>query len=164
MAKINRVLDNKTLQDPFQIEAIEYNPSSGGKKHIEVGPYLIPIPIVSGGSPTWTTNVSAATALPKFGMNLAIYNNSSSAASVTIGNASTITSQAIGAVDASGNAGIALKANDWTYLSMGYNQWIISSASTVIVYIIDDPTKLAQETGSYVQQNPPFVSTLPIDE
>ena len=147
MAKINRVVDNNFLQDPMQIEAVQNNPASGGKKVLPVGPKLNPIQI-SGG---YTTNVTALTALPALGLNLAIYNNAGTAASVTIGG-STTTSLAIGATDANGNVGVALPPNSWTNLSMGNNQFIIASAATVIVYIVEDPTRLAQETGPYAQQ------------
>lgn len=151
--KFNRVLDIRFLQDPYQIKSVEYNPASGGQKSLTVGPRLLPIPIVTAGSATYTTNVTTATALPTKGMNLAIYNNSGTAASITVGQDSTVTSQAIGASDTNGNVGVALPANAWSYLSPGNNQWIIASAATVIVYIIEDPTSIQQETGPYAQQN-----------
>lgn len=152
MAKINRAIDTATLQDPYQIDSVEYNWQSGGKKSLTVGPHLIPIPIVTAGTPGWTTNVSGtAVAIPYLGANLAIYNNAGTAGSITIGWVG-VTSQAIGAVDANGNAGVACPPNAWTYLSMGNNQYVISSASTLITYIIEDSTKLIQETGPYAQQ------------
>ncbi len=151
MAKIDRVIDNASLQDSYQIKSIEYNPQSGGQKSLAVGPRLIPIQIAGG----FTTNVSGtAVAIPYLGANLAIYNNAGTAASVTAGEtlANTL-SLAIGATDASGHVGVACPPNAWSYLSMGNRQWIISSAATVIVYVIEDPTRIAQETGPYVQQN-----------
>jgi hypothetical protein len=151
--KYNRVINNRFLQDPLQIEAAEYNPASGGKKSLTVGPRLIPIPVITAGAIAWTTNVTTVTGLPALGLNLAIYNNSGTAGSVTVGQAATVTSQAIGVVDANGNVGVACAPNSYTYLSMGYNQWIIASAATLIVYIIEDPTYIAQETGPYTQQN-----------
>lgn len=147
--KINRVLDIAFLQDPLSIKSNEYNPQSGGQKSLAVGPHLIPIQINGG----YKTDVSTVTALPILGANLAIYNNSGTVGTVTIGNSSSITSQAIGVADTNGNVGVACAPNTYTYLSMGYNQWIISSAATLIVYIIEDPTRIAQETGPYAQQN-----------
>lgn len=147
--KINRVIDNAFLQDPYGIAAVEYNPASGGEKSLIVGPRLIPIQVASG----YTTNVSSVTALPYLGALLAIYNNSGTAGSVTTGKNNTITALAIGVTDSNGNVGVACPPNTYTYLSMGNNQWIISTASTLIVYIIEDPTKIAQETGPYAQQN-----------
>lgn len=150
MAKVNRVIDNAFLQDPHQIKSVEYNPASGGQKSLIVGPRLLPIPT---GPSTWTTNVTSATGLPILGANLAIYNNAGTAGSVTVGQSASVTSQAIGAVDANGNVGVACPPNTWTYLSMGNNRWIIASAATLIVYIIEDPTRIAQESGPYAQQN-----------
>jgi hypothetical protein len=152
MAKINRVIDNAFLQDPNQIEAVQYNPASGGKKVLAVGPRLLPIPIVSAGTPTWTTNASGtAVGLPTLGANLAIYNNTGTAGSVTIGDIG-ITSLAIGAVDANGNTGVACPANSYTYISMGNHRYVITSAATLIVYIIEDPTQIQQETPTRVAQ------------
>lgn len=148
--KYQRVVDNAFLNSGLDVDAIEYNPASGGQKSLIVGPRLLPIPI-SGG---WTTNASAGLVLPSLGLSLAIYNNSGTAGSVTISPALT-TSQAIGAVDANGNVGIACPPNAWTYLSNSTSQYIISSTSTIIVYIMEDPTRIIQQTPALVQQNVP---------
>lgn len=148
MAKNNRVIDIKFLQDPDQIKSIEYNPPSGGQKSLIVGPRLEPIPIATG----YTTDASTKRALPHLGLNLAIYNNAGAVGSVTIGG-SAITALAPGATDAAGNVGVACPPNAWTYLSMGNNQYIIATAATLLVYIIEDPTRIAQESGPYAQQN-----------
>lgn len=155
MPKNNRSIDIASLQDPYGIKSAEYNPSSGGQKSLIVGPKFLPIPIVTAGSATWKTNITAATAMPYRGAILAIYNNAGTAGSVTIGQDATVTSQAIGATDANGNVGIACPPNSYTYVSMGYDQWIIGSAATLICYIMEDPTKITQETGTFVQQNVP---------
>lgn len=152
MAKNNRVIDIAALQDPNQIKAIEYNPASGGQKSLIVGPRFLPIPIVTAGAQAYKTNVTSATALPYLGAILAVYNNAATAGSVTVGQDSTVTSQAIGVSDTAGNVGVACAPNAYTYVSMGSNQWIIGSAATLIVYIIEDPTRIAQETGPYAQQ------------
>lgn len=148
MAKNNRVIDIKFLQDSDQIKSIAYNPASGGQKSLIVGPRLLPIPIAGG----YTTNASTRVALPILGANLAIYNNAGTVGSVTIGDSS-ITALAPGATDVAGNVGAACPPNAWTYLSMGNNQYIITSGATLLVYIIEDPTRIAQESGSYAQQN-----------
>ena len=147
MAKNNRVIDNNSLQDPDQIKVVEYNPSSGGQKSLTVGPRLLPIQIAGG----YTTDASAKVALPFLGANLAIYNNGT-LGSVTIGS-STITALAAGATDANGNVVVACPPNAWTYLSAGNNQYVYTSANTLLVYIMEDPTRIAQETGPYAQQN-----------
>ncbi|HEY5236164.1 MAG TPA: hypothetical protein VIJ14_08305 [Rhabdochlamydiaceae bacterium] len=152
MAKINRVIDLAFLQDPNQIEAVQYNPASGAKKTLTVGPRLLPIPVVTAGTPGWTTSANTApVAIPYLGANLAIYNNAGTAGSVTTGGIN-MTSQAIGAVDAYGDVGIACPPNTWTYVSMGNNQYVATSAATLIVYIIEDPTWIAQETPTRVAQ------------
>jgi hypothetical protein len=147
MAKLNRVIDNNFLQDPSQIVAVEYNPASGGQKALIVGPRLLPIPIAGG----WTTTPTAATALPYLGANIAVYNNASAVGSIVIGG-STIVTLAPGVVDGSGNVGVACPPNAWTYLSMSNNQYVITSAATLLVYIMEDPTRIAQETGAFVNQ------------
>ena len=157
MAKFNRVIDNATLQDPNQIKSIEYNPQSGGQKSLAVGPHLIPIPIAGG---LFTTNVTTATAIPYLGANLAIYNSTGTVGTVTIGGIG-VTSQAIGVSDVNGNVGTACAPNSYTYLSMGYNQYIIASAATLFVYLIEDPTQIQRETGPYVQQFVPGTQLLP---
>jgi hypothetical protein len=142
MPKYTRPQNINTLQDPSSIDCVRYNLLAGADKIVNVGPKLIPIQIAGG----YTTNVSGTpVALPVLGKNLAIYNNSGTVGTVTIGNVSTITSQAIGASDTMGNVGIPCKPNDWTYLSMGINQYIISSAATIFVYIIEDSSHIAQE-------------------
>ena len=152
MAKNNRIIDIAFLQDPTQLDAIQNNPASGGKKVLTVGPRLLPIPIVTAGTPTWTTNASvAAVGLPLKGLNLAIYNNAGAAGSVTIGDIGVV-SQAIGAFDANGNVGVACPPNAWTYISTGAHQYVATSAATLIVYIIEDPTNIAQETPNRVAQ------------
>jgi hypothetical protein len=151
MAKNNRVIDLAFLEDPLQIKSVQYNPASGGQKSLIVGPRLIPIQIAGG----YTTNVSTGpVALPYLGANLAIYNNSRTAGSVTAGD-STITALAIGATDANGNVGVACAPNAYTYLSLGNHRYVVSNASTLIVYIIEDPTRFAQETGPFINQNIP---------
>lgn len=147
--KITRVCDIKFQVSGNDAQSLEYNPASGGQKSLIVGPRLLPIPT---SATTWTTMPTAATALPALGLNIAVYNNAGAVGSIVIGG-STITTLAPGAVDASGNVGVALPPNAWTYLSMSYNQYVITSASTVLVYIIEDPTRLIQETGPYAQQN-----------
>ncbi len=147
--KLQRVVDNKFLNSGMDVESIVYNPAAGANKVLIVGPRLLPIPIASG----YKTNVTSATALPELGLDLAIYNNSGAAASVTVGQDGTVTSQAIGVSDANGNVGVACAPNAYTYVSMGYNQWIIASSASLIVYIIEDPTRIIKESGPYAQQN-----------
>lgn len=151
MAKNQRVVDNKFLNSPHDADSIQHNPPSGGKKVLHVGPRLLPIPT---GLNSWTTNCTAATALPMQGQTVWIYNSAGTAGSVTVGQSAAVTSQAIGAVDANGNVGVACPPNAWMQLSLGANQWIIASAATLFVYLVEDPTWIIQESGPYAQQNP----------
>jgi hypothetical protein len=151
MAKLQRTVDIAFINAGTDIVSVEYNPASGAQKSLIVGPRLLPVPIAAG----YTTNASGGLVLPYLGANLAIYNNSGTAGSITA-SAAVAASLAIGVTDASGNVGVACPPNAWSYLSMGNNQYIITSAATVIVYIIEDPTKITQETGPYAQQNAPI--------
>ena len=151
-ANNQRRIDIKYQISGDDAKSIEYNPASGGQKSLPVGPRFLPIPIASG----YTTTPTTTTALPFLGLTLYVYNNAGTAGSVTIGKVSTITSQAIGVSDASGNVGIACPPNAYTPISMGDNRYIITSAATLIVYIVEDPTTIIQETGPYAQQNPPI--------
>lgn len=151
-AKNQRVIDIAWVNSGNDADSIEYNPASGACKSLKIGPRLLPI---SNGAASWTTNATTALALPWPGATLYIYNNAATAGSVTVGQSAAVTSQAIGAVDANGNVGVACPPYSYTYLSMGNNQWIISSAATLIVYMVEDPTKFIQQTGPLMQQNVP---------
>lgn len=152
MAKNTRVCDIKFQTSGDDAKTMEYNPASGGQKSLTVGPRLVPIPAPGN---TYTTNVSAApTPLPALGGLIAVYNNAGTAGSITIGGPA-ITALAIGATDAAGNVGVACPPNAWTYLAMSNNLYVISSAATLITYIIEDPTFFAQESGTYKQTQDP---------
>lgn len=125
-------------QDTGAIANLEYNNASGGLKTLEVGRHLLPIPTGT----TFTTNVTSATALPKMGKNLAVYNNTSTVGSITLGEDGTITSLAVGVTDANGHVGIACLPNAYTYIACGLQQWVIASAATLLVYLIDDDTSI----------------------
>lgn len=146
MIKYNRTIDIAAVSSGMDADSLEFNLKSGAKKILPIGPHLIPIPVVVAGSPTWKTDVSTLTALPTLGLNLAVYNNSSTVKSITIGNTSSLASLAVGAVDANGNVGVACPPNSYTNLSMGVNQWIISSDNTLIVYLVEDDTRITAES------------------
>jgi hypothetical protein len=146
MAKNIRQLNGYSVQDPSIIANLEYNPMAGAQKVSEVGRRLIPFLQAAG---TYTTNVSTVTTLPVLGVNLAIYNNSGSLASITLGKTSAVASLAPGVTDSSGDVGVPLTPNSWTYLACGMNQYVISSASTVLVFIIEDTSYIRQEVATY---------------
>jgi hypothetical protein len=149
MPKNQRVVNNDSLNSGLDIVSILYNPASGAQKSLIVGPRYLPIQI-SGG---YTTNASAGLILPQLGMILAIYNNAGAVGSITIGGSAT-TSLAVGATDANGNVGVACPPNAWTYISAGNNQYVFTSAATLLVYAMEDPTRLIQETGAFINQKP----------
>ena len=72
-----------------------------------------------------------------------------------MGQTNAVAAQAIGAVDANGNVGVACAPNAYTLISMGINQWVIASAATLFVYIVEDPTHFTQQTPQLVPQNVP---------
>jgi hypothetical protein len=149
-AKFQRQIDIKWQISGNDAESMEYNPAAGACKSLRVGPRLLPIPTGLG---TWTTNVTTATALPNLGDTLYIYNNSGTAGSITVGQTAAVTAQAIGAVDANGNVGVACAPNAWTYLSMGINRWVVSNSANLVVYIVEDPTRFVEQSGPFMQQN-----------
>lgn len=148
MSKNIRQNQGFQVYDPSAIDNLEFNAAAGSHKISEVGRHLLPIPYVSGGSVAYTTQANAAPViLPILGTNLAVYNNSGSLASLTLGEDNTITSLAAGTTDASGHVGIPLAPNSWTYIASASQQWVITSAATVLVFMIDDTTGIKQEAA-----------------
>lgn len=134
------------VQDPSAIANHTYNQAAGAQKNMEVGRHLRPLNI---DATTFTTDATTLRILPSKGKNLAVYNNAGAVGSVTLGSATYVpTSQAPGAIQASTegqNVGIACKPNDWTYIACGEQDRVISSAATLLVYLIDDDTYITQE-------------------
>ena len=148
MAKNSRNLDGQNVQDPSAIANLEYSNSSGAKKVTEVGRHLVPLKIISGGVLAYTTDASTARRLDLPGKCLAVYNNSGTVGSVTLGNTQAApVSLAVGVADANGNVGVPCKPNDWTYIACDDNYWVISSAATLLVFVIDDKTSIKQEAA-----------------
>jgi hypothetical protein len=150
-AKNQRNVDIQWLNSGTDTSSIEYNPAAGAQKTLSVGPRLIPINI---GLNSWTTNATTARYLQP-GTTLYVYNNAATAGTVNVGTSNAITSLALGVVDANGNVGIACAPNAYTPISMGLNQWIIASAATLFVYLVEDPTHFIQQTPQLVPQNVP---------
>lgn len=146
MAKNQRNFPGQSVQDPSAISNLTYNEQSGAQKNTEVGRKLIALP---DGASGYTTNATTAKKLPKKGANLAVYNNAGAVGSITLGtNTPTLVSQAAGAVQASTDGqsvGIACPPNDWTYIAAGDLDWVIASAATLLVYLIDDVSSIKQE-------------------
>jgi len=147
MAKNQRNTQGQNVQDPANIHNLEYSNAAGSQKVSEVGRSLLPLQYISGGVVTYTTDASTSRKLDSPGKNLAIYNNSGSVGSVTVSLASR-TSLAAGAVDATtGDVGIACQPNAWTYVACSSKSWVITSASTLLTYLIEDETSIKQEVA-----------------
>jgi hypothetical protein len=130
--------------DPSSIDNLEYNNAAGAKKVAEVGRHLLAITLGGGA---FTTDASTIRPLPGQGKNLAVYNNNTAVGSVTLGEASTQLSLAPGVTDASGHVGIPCAPNSWTYIACGPSNWVISSAATLLVFIIDDSTSIKKQSN-----------------
>lgn len=141
--KKRNVIGNK-VNDPSAIAALTYNDKSGAQKNTEVGRKLIPL---KADATTFTTNATTAKALPSAGKNLAIYNNANAVGAVTFGEDATISSLAAGVTDSAGHVGIPCMPNDWTYVAAGDSTHVISSAATLLVFVIDDDTNIQQQTS-----------------
>lgn len=146
MSKFERTVATGKVRDPHSIVANEYNEASGGQKVVSVGPHLLPLATTAtAGALNYTTNATAATNVG-MGIALAVYNNSGTVGTITMGDDDTVTVQTPGATTPLGQVGIPCMPNAWTYLSLGSQSWIIASAATLLVFKIDDPTRLRIET------------------
>lgn len=148
MAKNQRQLDGSFVQDPAQIKNIEHNPASGSKKVAEVGGHLLPLKIISSGALAYTTDASTKRVLDAPGACLAVYNNSTSMASITLGEDNTLVSLAAGVTDANGHVGIPCPPNAWTKIACGTQNWVISSVNTLMVFLVDDHTTIKAEIAT----------------
>jgi hypothetical protein len=146
LALFKRVLSGPAVQDPSTIAAHTYNEAAGAQKNTEVGRHLLAI---GDGASGYTTNATTARKIPR-GKCLAVYNNANAVGSITLGDdAVALVSQAPGAVQANTNGrsvGIACAPNDWTYIACAEQTQVIASAATLLVYMIDDSSTVAQES------------------
>jgi hypothetical protein len=150
-------LGNQT-QDLGAIGNYVYNQAAGANKVTEVGRHLLPLPTPGSGT-GYTTNVSsAAYALPSPGRNLAVYNTSGTAGAITFGTDSTVTALAAGVTDSSGRVGLPCQGNAWSYFAAGYSSWVISSASTLLVFLINDDTSI-QVVAPALVSDPTYPNT-----
>lgn len=149
MAKNIRQQAGYAVQDPASINNIEHNPAAGAQKNIDVGGHLLPLKIISGGVVAYTTDATTRRALDAPGASLAVYNNAGTMASITLGEDNTVTSLAAGVTDAAGHVGIPCPPNSWTRISAGTQNWVISSAATLLVFVVDDHTTIKPEVQNY---------------
>ena len=149
MAILKRNFPGNETQDLGAIGNNVYNNAAGANKVAEVGKHLLPLPVPGVGT-GYTTNVSsAAYPLPGAGRNLAVYNNSGSVAAITFGSDNTVTALAAGATDSSGRVGLPCPANSWSYFAGGYSNWVISSSSSLLVFLINDDTSIQVQSQNF---------------
>lgn len=126
-------LDNTAVGD---VEANGFNKQAGGAKVLNIGHHLLPLP-------NGVTDASSAAQPVEQGMSIAIYNNSGTVGTVTMGPDATVTSLALGAVGTDKKSvGIACKPNDWTYIAVCDKGYIKTSANTLICYLIADDSRI----------------------
>lgn len=141
MANNKRKFVGYQARDEADILNTQNNEAAGAEKNLEVGPHLLPLQASNGIA--WTTDCTTIKALPSKGKCLAVYNNSATLGSVTLGETAAQASLAAGVTDASGHVGIPCKPNDWTRISCGQSTHVISSAATLLVFLVDDDSSLA---------------------
>lgn len=124
--------------DPQVAASNTYNDIAGGQKNIDIGPKLLPIKL---SETSWTTDGSTARQVQK-GTSIALFNNGTVAYTITFGQDNTVTAGAAGAVDANGNVSIPCKPGTWSYVAAGNDTWLITNNALLLVFIIDDHTKL----------------------
>lgn len=145
MAKNQRNIPGDKIRDPASIKNNEHNEAAGSKKVSEVGRHLTAIPFNNAGTIAFTTNATTAKALNNKGMCLAVYNNAGAIGSITLGEDATVTVLAAGVTDAFGHVGIPCAPNAWTYIACAEQNFVIASAATLLVFIIDDNSYIKQE-------------------
>jgi hypothetical protein len=133
----------KEVYDVNNLQNLLFNKATSAQKNLTVGPHLKPL-ILNPAAPTYTTDATTARAV-RSGSLLAVYNNGG-VASLTLGADASVPALAIGATDASGRVGIALKANDWTYVSVYDKHFVITTSATAYVYVIEDDTYISNES------------------
>lgn len=149
MAKNIRNNPGFAQYDPSSIAGIEFNPAAGSQKVSEVGRSLLPIPIISGGVLAYTTDASTVRRLPSAGKCLAVYNNTTTVGAITLGDdTNTPTALAVGVTNTVGQVGIPCAPNAWTYIACANKTKVISSAATLLVFMVDDETTIKPETTS----------------
>ncbi|CAM6004818.1 unnamed protein product [Sphagnum balticum] len=139
---------NTNQYDPSAIAGVEFNPAAGSQKVSEVGRSLLPLKYIAGGTTlTYTTDASTARILDAPGACLAVYNSTGTIGSITLGppGATPPTVLAPGVANTTGQVGIPCAPNAWTYIACSANQWVIASASTLMVFLIEDNTAIKVE-------------------
>jgi hypothetical protein len=147
-----RTVPGSNVLDPAAIVNNQYSDAAGSQKVSEVGRHNLPFPYISGGTTAYTTNLTTALPLPKKGMGLAVYNNSSTVHSITLGESVTSPAAALaaGVTDASGHVGVPCTPNVWTYIATGTKNWVIADSASLLVFLISDNSEIVNQIPAQV--------------
>lgn len=142
-----RTVPSFNVLDPSAIENTTYNDAAGSRKVTEVGRHNLPFPFISGGAVAYTTNLTTALPLPKKGMGLAVYNNSSAVHAITLGESASSPAAALaaGVTDAAGHVGVPCTANAWTYIATGTKTWVIADSASLLVFLVSDNSEIVNQ-------------------
>jgi hypothetical protein len=147
-----RTVPGENTLDPSAIANNTYNDAAGSRKVTEVGRHNLPFPVKSGSSIIYTTNLTTALPLPKRGMPLAVYNNSSSVHSITLGESATSPAAALaaGVTDVNGHVGVPCTPNAWTYIASGTKTWVIADSASLLVFLVSDNTSIVNQQPAQI--------------
>jgi hypothetical protein len=147
-----RTVPGPNTLDPNSIANNQYNDPAGSQKVSDVGRFNLPFPYISGGTTAYTTNLTTALPLPKPGMGLAVYNNSSSVHAITLGESisSPAAALAAGVTDAAGHVGIPCTANAWTYIATANKPWVIADNAALLVFLVGDNSSVVNQQPAQV--------------
>ena len=148
---LKRNQNGNQIQDMGSIANFVYNQAAGADKVMESGRHLLPL-VTPGVGTGYTTNPATAFPLPGAGRNIAVYNNAGAVGAITFGTDNTVTALAAGVTDSSGRVGLPCMPNSWSYFAAGYSNWVISSAATLLVFLIDDNTSIQVQAPGLVSQ------------
>lgn len=138
MDSVRRKISNRVYSG--ETEDLKFNHASGADKVVSAGHHLKPI---VASSSSFTTNATTKLCIGK-GVTLAIFNNSGTVVSVTLGDSSVV-SQSAGAVQAGTDfVGIPLKPYEFTYLNTFDKDYVVTSSASALVYIVEDDTNITQ--------------------
>ncbi len=140
--KIVRKMSGQHVEDPNSITANIYNEAVGAQKNMEMGHHLRPVNI---DGTSYTTDLTTAVGVGS-GKTLAVYNNSNTLYSITLGTDPTVTSLSSGAVSGD-NAGIPCKTNDWTYIALYDKPFAIAENVALLCFVVEDPTYVSDQNN-----------------
>jgi len=147
MDNLKRTSGNQAL-DQGATSNIGFNEAAGVHKVAQAGLKLKPLPLTAT---TFTTDASTIRLLSDKGLALAIYNNAAAVGSFRLSKKKTAASLAPGVVDNTadegyGDVGVPVPANSWFYTNSYDAAAIITSAATMLVFLVEDESRIAAKT------------------